>query len=272
MAEICLWNDIIIPGIGYGTHKINEESVIIDAIQQGYRLIDTASHYYNEEVVGNAIRNSGGIKREKLFVVTKLWYSDMGYENAHKAFQESLDRLQTDYIDLYLIHWPAAPDKYPDWKRTNAETWKAFEELYDSKKVRAIGLSNFMEKHLRELLKTSRIKPMVNQIENHPGFWQKEIIELCIKNEIQPMAWSPLGTGEVLINTTLRGIARKYGKTPAQICLRWNLQHGLLPVPKSSTIERMRENLDVFDFNIVEEDMLTIDEIPFCGGQGAIVK
>lgn len=205
-------------------------------------------------------------------MVTKLWYSDMGYDAALKAFDESLSRLALEYIDLYLIHWPAAVGKYPEWKKTNRETWKALEELYLSKKVRAIGVSNFMERHLDALMDDCRIKPMVDQIENHPGFYQKRITEFCNRENIRLMAWSPLGAGEVLNNDKLKSIGEKYQKTSAQICLRWNLQHAYLPIPKSKTCERMRENLELFDFTLSEEDMESIDALPFCGGQGAVVQ
>ena len=268
---IKLYNGIEIPEIGYGTCDIFEEKTIIDALKAGYRLIDTASHYYNEDIVGSAIRESE-ISRDKIFVVTKLWYSDMGYESAIEAFEQSMERLQLSYVDLYLIHWPAAADKYPDWEKTNMTTWEALEYLYKSKRVRAIGVSNFMQKHLVSLLGNCSVKPMVNQIECHPGFWQKDVVELCQKHDIQVMAWSPLGTGEILDNNELKILADKYRKTSAQICLRWNMQHSILPIPKTKGCTRMKENLDIFDITISKDDMKIIDFIPFCGGQGAIVK
>lgn len=271
MEKMKLYNGIKIPCIGYGTCEVNNTEIIEEALLKGYRLLDTAAHYFNEGVVGDAIIASP-LEREKIFVTTKLWYSDMGYDNTICAFENSLKKLQLTYLDLYLVHWPAESKKYPNWQETNRETWKALEDLYLDKKIRAIGVCNFMEKHMRELLNCCRIKPMINQVENHPGFYQKNIADFCQKEGIQMEAWGPLGTGEILNNKNIVDIAEKMGKTPAQICLRWNLQHNFIVIPKSSDSKRMIENMNIFDFTISEEDMYMIDNLPFCGGQGAIVK
>lgn len=194
-----------------------------------------------------------------------------GVDAVIKAFEESLQQLKLSYVDLYLIHWPAAEPKYNDWKKVNRETWRAMEYIYNSQRAKAIGVSNFMCRHMDELLQTCSIKPMVNQIENHPGFYQKDIADFCKANNIQLMAWGPLGHGEINSNE-IKIIADKYNKTLAQICLRWNYQHGFISIPKTNSINRMKENLDFLDFVIDEYDMSIIDNLPFCGGEGAIVK
>lgn len=267
-----LWNGVQMPCIGYGTYQVDKQEKIEEALEIGYRRFDTAAHYFNEEAVGKALANSA-VKREEIFIATKLWYSDMGYDNAIRAFEDSVKKLGLTYIDLYLIHWPAEQKKYPDWIGTNRETWKALEDLYIDEKIRAIGVCNFMEKHMKPLLEQCSVKPMINQIENHPGFYQKGIAEFCQSEEIQMEAWEPLGGGKgVLDNVHIKDLAEKYGKTPAQICLRWNLQHQFAVIPKTIARKRMLENRDIFEFTIGVEDMNEIDAIPFCGGEGAIVK
>lgn len=271
MEKLTLYNGTDIPSVGYGTCEIQDKKCISEAIDCGYRLIDTASHYYNEKIVGQAIRESK-INREEIIVLTKLWYSDMGYESTLQAFERSLDELQLSYIDLYLIHWPAAEPKYPEWKQVNIETWRALEKIYLSGKVKGIGTCNFMKKHLVELLPHCEIKPMINQIESHPGFYHAETANFCKSQGIGLMAWGPLGTGEVLENDLINELATKYHKSAAQICLRWNLQNGFVVIPKTQSTNRMKENLDIFDFNISSNDMRELSNLPFCGGEGAIVK
>lgn len=271
MEKIKLSNGLDIPNIGYGTCEIQNKKNISEAIDCGYRLIDTASHYYNEKIVGQAI-NESKIDREEIVVSTKLWYSDMGYESALQAFERSLDELQLSYIDLYLIHWPAAEPKYTEWKQVNIETWRALEKIYLSGKVKGIGTCNFMKKHLAELLPYCEVKPMINQIESHPGFYQTETVDFCKNQGIDLMAWGPLGTGGILDNDLINELATKYHKTAAQICLRWNLQNGFIVIPKTQSRNRMKENSDIFDFNISSNDMSKLNNLPFCGGIGAIVQ
>ncbi|MCO8193294.1 aldo/keto reductase [Anaerofustis sp. NSJ-163] len=265
-------NGIDIPCIGYGTFQTPDGKSVEDGVKEalkiGYRHIDTAYFYQNEKGVGKAIRESG-IKREDIFVTSKLWNSDRGYESAKAAFEKTMDNLGLEYLDLFLIHWPAIKKQFDNAEEINAETWKAFEEIYETGRVKAIGLSNFLPHHIDELMKTAKIKPMVNQIEFHPGFAQIETAKYCIENDIVVEAWSPLGRKEVLENETLVELAKKYNKSTAQICIRWVLQHNILPLPKSVTPSRILENSQVFDFKISEDDMKTIDNIPCCGGQCA---
>lgn len=265
-------NGIDIPCIGYGTFQTPDGKSVEDGVKEalkiGYRHIDTAYFYQNEKGVGKAIRESG-IKREDIFVASKLWNSDRGYESAKAAFEKTMDNLGLEYLDLFLIHWPAIKKQFDNAEEINAETWKAFEEIYETGRVKAIGLSNFLPHHIDELMKTAKIKPMVNQIEFHPGFAQIETAKYCLENDIVVEAWSPLGRKEVLENETLVELAKKYNKSTAQICIRWVLQHDILPLPKSVTPSRILENSQVFDFEISEDDMKTIDNIPCCGGQCA---
>lgn len=258
--------------IGYGTYKTsNEEScdAVLAAVKAGYRHIDTAAYYRNEEGVGKAVRECG-VPREELFVTSKVWNADRGYENTKKAFADSMKRLGLDYLDLYLIHWPANRKQFGDEaKQINAGTWKALEELYAEGKVKAIGVSNFLPHHIEELMETAKVKPMVDQIEFHPGWAQLEVSEYCQKNGIVVEAWSPLGRRAVLDNEVLKGIAEKYGKNAAQVCIRWILQHGILPLPKTVHPDRMAENADVFDFELTAEEMKVIDGLKDLGGQCA---
>lgn len=266
-----LADDVQIPCIGFGTWQTpNGETAINSvkaALKAGYRHIDTAACYGNESSVGQAIKESG-VPREEIFVTSKVWNTERGYEKTLAAFETTRAKLDLDYVDLYLIHWPAAANQFENWKEINAQTWRALEELYIKGKVKAIGVSNFLPHHLEALLEGAKVVPMVNQIEYHPGFMQAESVAFCKAHNILVEAWSPLGTGNVLNNETLIMMAQKYSKTVAQICIRWVLQHGLLPLPKSVTESRIIENTEVFDFEIKEEDMAIIDVIPFCGGAG----
>lgn len=267
-----LHNGISIPCIGYGTYKTTQEEVcdaVLAAVKTGYRHIDTAAYYHNEEGVGRAVRECG-VSREELFVTSKVWNTDRGYENTKKAFAASMERLGLEYLDLYLIHWPANRKQFGgDAEKINAETWKALEELYAEGKVRAIGLSNFLPHHIEELMKTAKVKPMVDQIEFHPGWAQLEVSEYCQKNGIVVEAWSPLGRRGALESGALREIGAKYGKSAAQVCVRWVLQHDILPLPKTVTPGRMAENADVFDFALTKEEMEVIDRLENLGGQCA---
>lgn len=260
-----------IPCIGFGTWKIPDGKQTYDSVRKaldlGYRHIDTAFLYANESSVGKAVRDSG-IPRKEIFVTSKLWGTDRGYESALKGCEKSLDKLGLDYIDLYLIHWPANAKNYSNWQEINRDTWKAFEELRRSGKVASIGLSNFLPHHILSILESCTVTPAVNQIEIHPGYRQSEVVDFCRENGILTEAYRPLGRGAALENNTIVSMAHKYGKTPAQICIRWSLQHGILPLPKSVHEDRMRENADVFDFEITPSDMNELDSIPTFGFSG----
>lgn len=260
-----LKNGVDIPCFGYGTFLTPDGDVcsegVKNAIKAGYRHIDTAAAYGNEESVGKGIKESG-IRREDIFITTKHWIDHRGYEKTIQAVDESLKRLGTDYIDLYLIHWPCVAKVDPNWKEINASTWRGFEECYKAGKLKAIGVSNFERKHLDALFETCEIKPMANQIEFHPGWMQEDTVQYSKENGILVEAYMPLGGGKLLDYEGLKKIAEKYGKTTAQICIRWVLQHDILPLCKSVNEERIRANADIFDFNITSEDMKTIDSFP----------
>ena len=232
-----LSNGYKIPCIGFGTWQTPEGETAVnsvkEAINAGYKHIDTAAVYGNEKSIGKAIKESG-INRNELFITSKVWNKDRGYKTTLAAFEKTINDLQLDYLDLYLIHWPASVNKFKDWYNINLETWKAMTELYKAGKIKSIGVSNFMPHHLKSLMETE-IKPMINQIEFHVGFMQEETFKYCNDNNILVEAWSPLGTGKMLNNDTLKTIASKYNKSAAQLCIRWCLQNNTLPLPKSIT-------------------------------------
>ncbi|WP_434121845.1 aldo/keto reductase [Salinicoccus roseus] len=265
-----LSNGIEIPWVGFGTWQTPDGDTAVNAVKQalvsGYRHIDTAAAYKNEGSVGQAIKESG-VVREDIFITSKLWNEDRGYENTKKAFENTLKELGTDYLDLYLIHWPANEKQFDDWKEINLDTWKAMTELYKEGKIKAIGVSNFMTNHLEALLDTE-VKPMVNQIEYHPGYTQDAVVDLCREHDILVEAWSPIGSGRLLENEELTKIADKYEKSVAQLCIRYVLQNDVLPLPKSVTPSRIEENTDIFDFEIMDEDMKTIDAMENVGFSG----
>ena len=247
-------NGVKMPWFGLGVFKVEEGPELVNAvktaIKHGYRSIDTAAIYGNEEGVGQGIKESG-IAREDLFITSKVWNADLGYESTLAAYQTSLDKLGLEYLDLYLIHWPVA-GKYK-------EAWRALETLYKEGRVRAIGVSNFQVHHLEDLLKDAEVKPMVNQVEYHPRLTQNEVQAFCRENDIQMEAWSPLMQGQLLDNEVLAGIAAKYNKSVAQIILRWDLQNGVVTIPKSTKEHRIIENSQVFDFELTEEDIYQIN-------------
>lgn len=267
--RITLANGTEIPCVGFGTWKTPAEETtasVLAALAAGYRHIDTARAYGNEKAVGEALSQSG-VPRSEIFVTTKLWNAHQGYEATLKAFDKSLAALATDYVDLYLIHWPADSKFFDNWQETNVETWRAFEELYEAGKVRAIGFSNFRPHHIENIARNARIQPMVNQIEFHPGMDQEETRSYCREHQIVVEGWSPLGSGTVFESEEMRKIADKYQKSVAQICLRWALQNDVIPLPKSVTPKRIEENTQIFDFEIEAEDMKKIAAVD-CGFSG----
>lgn len=270
-SNYTLSNGYEIPCVGFGTWQTPDGETAVasvkKAIEAGYRHIDTAAVYGNEESVGKAIRESG-VAREDLFITSKVWNTERGYESTLKAFDVTMEKLGLDYLDLYLIHWPASSSQFDNWVELNKETWRAMVELYQAGRIRAIGVSNFLVHHLEPLM-DAEVKPMVNQIEFHPGQMQEETVRFCKENGILIEAWSPLGTGRMLTNETLMAIAKEYDKSVAQLCVRWCLQNEVLPLPKSVTPSRIEENLDVFDFTIKDEDMETINAMEYFGGSGS---
>ncbi|MGE7648736.1 aldo/keto reductase [Peribacillus frigoritolerans] len=253
---ITLHNGVKMPQLGFGVFKVKNGNETVEsvkkAVEVGYRAIDTAAIYENEEGVGQAIRECG-VPRGELFITSKVWNTEQGYDKTLKAFEDSLNRLGLEYLDLYLIHWPGK-DKY-------LETWRALEKLYKDGKVKSIGVSNFHVHHLENLLANSEVKPVVNQIELHPLLTQVEIRDYCAKHEIKVESWSPLGRGNLLEEPTINHIAKKHGKSPAQVLIRWHLQHDLVVIPKSITPSRIKENAQVFDFSLSLNEMNQIDAL-----------
>ena len=255
-------NGTKIPIVGFGTWQTPDGQVAYDsvlaALKAGYRHIDTAAAYGNEDSVGKAISDSG-VAREDLFVTTKLWNADHGYEATKAALETSLQKLGLDYVDLYLIHWPNPAAMRDNFEQLTADTWKAMEELYASRKARAIGVSNFRPKHLDVLLKTAKVVPAVNQIFLNPSDMEDEVVAYNEAHGILSEAYSPLGTGKIFGIPELKTIAAKYNKSVAQVVLRWSLQNGFLPLPKSVHADRIEQNTELFDFELSAADMETID-------------
>ncbi|TMV45414.1 aldo/keto reductase [Paenibacillus mesophilus] len=259
-SRTALHNGVQMPWLGLGVFKVEEGSELVEAIKSavkhGYRSIDTAAIYGNESSVGQGIREAlagHNLSREDLFVTSKVWNADLGYESALAAYETSLSKLGLDYLDLYLIHWPVA-GKYK-------EAWRALEALYKAGRVKAIGVSNFQIHHLEDLMNDAEIKPMINQVEFHPFLTQKELLRYTKQQGIQLEAWSPLMQGQLLDNPVLKEIAVKHGKSIAQIILRWDLQHGVITIPKSTKESRIIENADLYDFELTQEEMDRIDAL-----------
>ncbi|MEJ8545102.1 aldo/keto reductase [Brevibacillus borstelensis] len=253
-------NGVKMPWLGLGVFKVQEGPELVNAVKaalaQGYRSVDTAAIYDNEAGVGQGIREGltkAGIAREELFVTSKVWNADLGYESTIAAYEASLGKLGLEYLDLYLIHWPVA-GKYK-------EAWRALETLYKKGRVRAIGVSNFHIHHLEDLMKDAEIIPMVNQVEYHPRLTQKDLQAFCVKHGIQLEAWSPLMQGQLLDDQVLKEIAAKHGKSVAQVVLRWDLQNGVVTIPKSTKEQRIAENAEVFDFELTKEETERIDSM-----------
>lgn len=272
--EVALANGVTIPCVGFGTYKNTDPaeclSSVREALAAGYRHVDTAQFYFNEENVGEAIRESG-LPRNEIFLTTKVWNTSQGYDNTLRAFDESMGKLGLDYLDLYLVHWPVAKDYATDYPSAFTQTWRALEKLYADGKVRAIGVCNCLKEHLNVLFGECKVKPMVNQIEYHFGFSdpdQTEAAEFSRANGIVVEAWAPLCRGRAFGNPVLKAVAEKYGKTEAQILVRWCLQHETLPLPKTVSPARIRENADVFGFVISDEDMAALDAVDTVGRLG----
>ncbi|KMK94882.1 aldo/keto reductase [Rossellomorea marisflavi] len=258
--SITLNNGVQMPEIGYGVFRVEEgkdlEKAVETAIRIGYRSIDTAAIYQNEKSVGKGVQNAidaGLVTREELFITSKVWNDGLSYDETIQAYEDTLERLGLEYLDLYLIHWPGQ-NKY-------MEPWKALEALYKEGRIKSIGVSNFQVSHLEHLLETAEVKPVINQIEFHPKLVQEEVRAFCEKHDIQVEAWSPLMNAELLNHETVNEIAESLGKSAAQVILRWDLQHGVVTIPKSMTESRIKENIDIYDFELTEEQVKTLDAL-----------
>ncbi|UKS66361.1 aldo/keto reductase [Rossellomorea marisflavi] len=258
--SITLNNGVQMPEIGYGVFRVEEgkdlEKAVETAIRIGYRSIDTAAIYQNEKSVGKGVQNAidaGLVTREELFITSKVWNDGLSYDETIQAYNDTLERLGLEYLDLYLIHWPGQ-NKY-------MEPWKALEALYKEGRIKSIGVSNFQVSHLEHLLETAEVKPVINQIEFHPKLVQEDVRAFCEKHDIQVEAWSPLMNAELLNHETVNEIAESLGKSAAQVILRWDLQHGVVTIPKSMTESRIKENIEIYDFELTEEQVKTLDAL-----------
>ena len=271
MKSYTLNNGISIPVLGFGTWKAENGEVayqaVLEALKAGYRHIDTAAIYKNEESVGRAIRDSG-LPRQEIFVTTKLWNTIYSYDETRHAFEESMEKLGLDYLDLYLIHWPNPKPLRENeaWKTRNADVWRAMEDLYQEGKIRAIGVSNFLPHHLDALLETVRVIPAVNQVRLAPGVYQEEVVDYCREKGILLEAWGPFGQGELFEKKEVQEIAAKHGKSVAQIALAWSLAEGFLPLPKSVTASRIQSNLDCFGIELSKDEREILKTISVTSG------
>lgn len=255
-SSVELSNGVRMPWLGLGVFRSSEgpevEGAVSCALETGYRAIDTAALYENERGVGNAILRSG-IPRQEIFLTTKIWNPDQGYHSTFRAFEQSLEKLQTTYIDLYLIHWPKGD--------LSVQTWRAMEELYEKGLIRAIGVSNFHVHHLQSLMEQARIRPMVNQYEFHPRLLQPELLNFCLTHHIRPEAWRPIMEGKINEIPLMQELAEKYDKSPVQLALRWDIQKGVVTIPKSVNPDRIVHNAQIFDFELSDEDVSRIDRL-----------
>lgn len=272
MREMKLRNDVRIPGIGLGTWQITDRDrmaeVVDSACRSGYRLFDTAAAYSNEIALGKALRNIR-VQREELFIQDKLWITCYGYEEAQAACRKSLRKLKLDYLDAYLLHWPASPGKFENWQEVNADTWRGMEQLYKDGYVRSIGVCNFNVQQLEELCRTAAVEPFINQVEFHPGMFCQELLSYCETGGIRLEAASPLGNGRILENEVLAEIAEKKKITAAQLCLAWAMQHGCIVIPKTVRARYLSENMQSGDIRLDRDEMDRLDRLPYCGGLAA---
>lgn len=255
--------------MGFGTYKMapeDTEASVLCALQSGWRHVDTAAYYNNEAEVGRAVRASG-IPRKEVFVTSKLWNSDRGYDSALRAFDRTLEALGFDYLDMYLIHWPASPFYWDNWRQINADSWRALERLYKEGRVRAIGLSNYMPRHIKPLLETAEIQPMVDQIEFHPGWMQRDCLEFCFEKGMAVEAWAPLIKGEALNHPVICSIASAHECSPARVILAWVLACGVIPLCKSITPSRIRENLKAASLQLSDGEVSAISALHDVGGR-----
>lgn len=253
--DVVLNNGVEIPRIGLGTYQLKGkelEKAIMTALEAGYRHFDTATLYENEGEIGRILKNSG-LNREDLFITTKVYNDDQGYESTHKAIDESLELLQTDFVDLYLIHWPVTDLRH--------ETWDAMIEIYDQRKARSIGVSNYTEEHIDELMKKSPITPVVNQVEMTPFLYQKSLAEKCDSYDIRIQAYSPLARAKFMNNETLDKVAKFHGVSTAQILIRWSIEKGFIPLPRSANSNRIKENIDIYGFELTNQDLMDLDNL-----------
>ena len=267
--EFVLENGVVIPAVGYGSFLSTVEegkTVILRALEAGYRYIDTAAFYHNEEQIGEALKESG-IARKDIFLCSKVWPTMLGTKATLQSFENSCKNLQTDYLDLFLIHWPKASQS-GDWVTPLREAWKVMEDLYREGRVRAIGLSNFLPHHMKPLLEVAKIWPMVDQLELHVGYMQEYTLSYLKEEAILPQAWSPLGRARLLENSEVGRLAEKYQKTPAQILLRFLVQRGIPVIPKATKLERMKENMDIFDFELTFDEISFLSCLEQCGFSG----
>ena len=265
MKQYKLSNGIDIPGIGIGTWQLNDreilETILAEAYHYGYRLIDTAAAYSNEIGIGSFFKKYPELRKE-FFLSDKLWKTNRGYQEVQDACKRSLRKLKTDYLDAYLIHWPASPELYSEWEEMNAETWRGMEKLYREGYVRSIGVCNFQKYHLEALEKTSEISPMINQFEVHPHLPREEWISDCKSRNIHVEASRPLGLGKALNHSVIQRIAQEHGKSTAQVCLKWAVEKEITVIPKTCHQERLKENIDLFDWNLTREEIEEIDNLP----------
>ncbi len=264
-----LTNGLLLPDIGMGTWKLNDNKILEEIIgrgyELGYRLIDTASSYSNEIAIGRSIKNLD-IKRENLILQDKVWRTNYGFENTVNACTKSLHKLKMDYIDIYLVHWPASPIEYTDWEKINAETWRGMEWCYEKGFVHAIGVCNFKPYHFEALKKTANVFPMINQIEHHPGFHQKETLDYCKKEGMKIEAASPLGNGTLLQNDLIKRIAEKEKTNSSGLLLAYSLQQEITVLPRTSNADRLEENIGALDIKLEDETIKELDNLPFIGG------
>ena len=266
MLQFTLNNGLKIPAVGFGTYKASQESMEL-AIEAGYRYFDTASFYGNESMLGDVLRRSG-IPREKFLIASKVWKADLGCKSTLDALNMTLENLGSDYVDVYLIHWPRPDLLRDDWRELDRETWRAMEEAYSAGKIRALGLSNFLPYHADNIIKNCEVMPSVAQLEFHPGYTQTVALEYYRARKIQVQAWSPSARGRVNNDVLIQELAAKYGVSAVKICLAFCVSEGVMPLPKASSLERLRENLDAANLVLEREDIMRLENMPPLGWSG----